>query len=99
MLQFTITLPALPPEPNDIASGELTVKVGDGDAKVIATTKEQTEVTGLEGAQDAAVSVSFSYVDDAGNKSVHPSVIADVLKDTIPPADPGALGLTVTGEN
>jgi len=98
MLQFKITLPTLPPEPNDIVSGELTVKVGDAESAVVTTAKDQLEVVGLEGEQNAALSVSFAYIDDAGNRSVHPSTISDSLRDTIPPADPGALGLVITGE-
>jgi len=93
-----ISLPPAPPEPNDIVSGELTVKIGDSAEQTIATTKEQTEVTGLEGAQGDRVLASFAYIDDADNPSEHPSTVDVVLSDTVPPADPGTLGLTVTGE-
>lgn len=98
MIQFSVQLPALPTEPNDIAKGELTVKVGDGEPTVHEVAKDQTEVTGLEGAQDATVELTFTYIDDAGNRSANPAVFTTTLADTVPPADPGALGVVVTGE-
>lgn len=100
MLTFKIKLPPLPDDPGDIVSGELTIAVGAGEQQVIATTKEQTEVVGLTGQQGEQVNASYAFVDDAGNRSAHPSAIAGlVLSDTIPPADPGALALEVTGES
>ena len=98
MLGFKILLPALPPEPNDIVHGELTIQIGESTPSIIATAKEQTEVTGLSGEQDTTVNVSFVYIDDAGNRSEDASTISEVLVDTIPPATPGALGLAVTSE-
>jgi hypothetical protein len=98
MLKFRIQLPS-EPDGADIASGELTVKIGDDPEQTIATTKGQTEVADLRGAQGARVSASFVYIDDAGNRSEHPSQLTGVeLLDTIPPPDAGALGIQVTGE-
>lgn len=97
MLKFKIVLPALPPEPNDIVSGELTVTV-DGASTVHPTTKDQTEVLDLEGNEDVAVTASFAYLDNKGNKSVHPSTLSEVLTDDVPPPNPGELGISVTGE-
>lgn len=100
MLNFKILLPALPPEPNDIASGELTLTVGSGEAQVIATAKDQVEVVGLAGNEGEAVNASFVYIDDAGNRSANASVMPTVvLADTIPPPDAGVLGLMITGES
>ena len=100
MLNFKINLPALPPEPNDIASGELTVTVGSGEPQVIATAKEQVEVVGLAGNEGEAVNASFVYIDDAGNRSANASVMPTVvLADNIPPADPSVLALEITGES
>jgi len=98
MLGFKIVLPELPPEPNDIVGGEVTVVIGGGDPQIIPTTKEQTEVIDLSGEQGAEVQVSFVYIDDAGNKSEEASTLTETLVDTIPPATPGALGLAVTSE-
>jgi len=98
VLTYKINLPSEPAEPNDIASGELTITVNGQTPAVVATTKGQTEVDGLSGEQGDTVEVTFAYIDDAGNRSVHPSVLNVTLADTIPPADPGALGLEVTAE-
>jgi hypothetical protein len=99
VLTFTINLPASPPEPNDIASGELVVTIDGGAPAVFPTTKDQVGVEGLTGNQGVRVLASFVHIDDAGNKSVTPASLDVVLNDTIPPADPGALGLTVTAES
>jgi hypothetical protein len=98
MLSFKIQLPSLPEGPNDIASGELTVTIDGGAPAVFPTAKDATEVDGFSGNDGAAVRASFAYIDDAGNKSTTPAVLDAVLSDTIPPSDPGALALLVTGE-
>lgn len=98
MLGFKIVLPELPPEPNDIVGGEVTVIIGGGEPQIIPTTKDQVEIVDLSGEQGAQVQVSFVYIDDAGNKSEEASTLTETLVDTIPPATPGALGLAVTSE-
>lgn len=98
-LIFKVSLPAEPEGALDIASGELTVTVGAGEPSVIATAKGQLSVDDLQGADGETVSASFVFVDDAGNRSVVPSTASAVLADTIPPADPGALAIEITGEN
>jgi len=95
-LQFKVQLPTWPAGA-DIASGELTVDVA-GAVQVLPVAKDTPEVTGLEGDQDAAVSLSFVYIDDVGNRSATPSTFTGTLVDTIAPPDAGALGLVVTGE-
>lgn len=99
MLTFKINLPALPPEPNDIASGELTVTVNGSAPVVFPTAKAQTAVEGLTGNEGETVEAAFIWIDDAGNKSQQPAALTVVLADTIPPADPGALALEVTSES
>jgi len=47
--------------------------------------------------QDSNVEVQLVDVDDAGNKSA-PASISFVAADTIPPAQPGFLGVTIVGE-
>lgn len=99
MLQFKITLPALPDPPGDIVSGLLKVTIGDGPEQSFPTEKDQTEVTGLSGEQGQAVNAQFAWIDDANNPSANPSKFENViLADTIAPPDPGALGLVVTAE-
>lgn len=97
-IQYEVQLPEWPGEDSDVASGELTVQVGDGEAQVIPVEKGAAKVEGLSGPQDAAVKLSFVYVDDAGNRSAVPATFEGVLLDAIPPTDPGALGIAITGE-
>lgn len=95
-LQFKVVLPVWPVGA-DIESGELTVDVA-GVVSTIPVAMDQAEVTGLEGDQDAAVDLSFVYIDDAGNRSANPSVFSGTLVDNIAPQDAGTLGIEVTGE-
>lgn len=99
MITFDVQLPALPDDPtNEIASGELTIVVDGGAPDVRAVARDATLVTGLSGPQDSTVELSFVYIDNAGNKSATPSTASVVLTDTVPPPNPGALGVVVTGE-
>tara|TARA_R110000868_G_scaffold20153_7_gene85614 strand:+ start:7766 stop:8437 length:672 start_codon:yes stop_codon:yes gene_type:complete len=95
-LQFKVVLPVWPVG-TDIESGELTVDVA-GVVLTVPVAMDQAEVTGLEGDQDAAVDLSFVYIDDAGNRSANPSVFSGTLVDNIAPQDAGTLGIEVTGE-
>lgn len=108
MIRFGVVLPLPPAEPSDwdeIASGELSVVIGDGDTIVVSTDKavQETEDRVLEdpqfiGEQGVLVHASFVYIDDAGNKSANPVAATAELLDTIPPVDPTELGFKVTGE-
>ena len=94
-IQFKVSLPPLA-EPNDVVMRELTVTIG-AVSDVLSIPKTQTEVTGLSGDQDAAGNLSLVDIDDAGGRSAA-STLDFVLLDTIPPPQPGALGIVVTGE-
>lgn len=92
MLQYTLTLPA--PGASDVVKRTLTV---NGNATEI-TDVTQAEVSGFEGNDGDTVSVSLADTDDAGNVSpTHNQTFT--LTDTIPPSEPGDIGLVVTGEN
>lgn len=102
-LRFKLLLPVLPEDPSmqqEIANGRLVVAVGEGEKFAIDTAKDVTELVDdrLVGQQGDVVACSFVWVDDAGNESVTPATLNVTLTDTIPPADPGALGLAVTEE-
>ena len=93
MLSYKLTLPALDPVGSaDVVTRRLTVN---------GTTQEfnrdQTEVDGFSGEQGSTVEGTLTDIDDAGNESA-PSAFSFVLTDTIPPSDPGAVGLIVTEE-
>lgn len=97
IINFDVNLPVAPVGA-DIQSGELTVVVEGGATTVIATAKDDVVVKGLSAEQDSVVTLSFVYIDDAGNRSVTPSVLVVKIADTVPPPDAGVLGVTVTGE-
>jgi len=96
-INFSVVLPELT-DVGDVESGELTVTVGEGDPQVVTTNVDDTEVTGLSGAQGETVVLSFVYVDDAGNKSEVPSTLTAELLDTVPPQNPQSLGVRIEGE-
>lgn len=97
-ISFEIVLPEEPPKPNDIVSGELSVAVDGGTPQVYETDAGQEKVEGLAAPQGSEVSLSFVYVDDAGNRSDTPSMLTLVLEDDVPPPSPGELGIVTTGE-
>jgi len=97
IMVFKVTLPAIP-DKLDIVRRELQVLV---DGVLSQTTNivelDQTEVDDLEAAVGATVTLELRDVDDAGIMS-SPSVAEFVSTDTIPPPQPGTLGVVVTGE-
>lgn len=94
---FNVVLPPWP-EGSDIQYGELTVEVDGVEAVTEKVEPGTTEVPGFSGPQGSTVKLTFAYVDDAGNRSVNPATFAATLEDIVPPADPGALGIVITGE-
>jgi hypothetical protein len=95
-LKFTLVLPAKAAP--DVATRELTVKIGDNEASTSTLAGNETQVEGLKGLADAIVEVSLADVDDNGNRS--PVVSSSFrLVDTIAPPVPGELALQVTGED
>jgi hypothetical protein len=95
MLKFKLVLPA--PGASDVVSRKLTVAI---DNVVVANELldgAALESPEYEGADEAAVSGTLVDTDDANNAS-EPREFSFVLTDTIPPPQPGAIGLVVTGE-
>lgn len=100
MLRFDVMLPT-DDDLTDVVGGELTITStlnGVESTNTIQTSLGQESVTGFMGDQDSQVNLIFCYLDDAGNKSKTPVTLSDVLTDTFAPADPGSLGISVTGE-
>lgn len=91
MLVYQATLPALPDPLGDVSKQRLVV-TADG-ASVLDAELDLTAVTSPEFsvADNAAVNLSLTYIDDAGNASA-PSEQAFTAMDTIPPNAPGAFG-------
>ena len=95
MLQFKLSLP--PGSAPDVVTQELTLKIGDADATVETFPVAQTETGQYEGAENAAIATSLVDIDGAGNRST-PHNQTFVLADTVPPGEPGDVGLIVTGQ-
>lgn len=107
MISFAVQLPVPPEVASDwaeIASGELSVIIGDAEPIVLTTTKEQQLTPDrlvsddrFKGPQGTFVRGEFLYIDDAGNRGE--SRFADtVLADTVPPVAPAQFGFVMTGE-
>jgi len=94
-IQFKVVLP--PVSAPDVTEREVSVKVGDAEAGVSKLDKGALEITGLNGNEGAEVKVELVDIDNAGNRS--PASTASItLVDTVPPPQPGQIGLMVTGE-
>ena len=106
-IKFVVVLPTPPALASDwteVASGELIVKVGEGEPIVVATVKA-TQEDGVRqiaddrfvGPQGTTVELAFAYIDDAGNKGTT-VVASQPLLDTVPPVTPDSVGLVSTEE-
>lgn len=95
MLKFVLNLPV--PGAPDVVKRELVVKIGDADETTVTLDGSAIVSAELEGKDDEPVVGSLVDIDDADNRSVR-SEFSFVLKDTIAPPSPGAVGLTVTEE-
>jgi hypothetical protein len=94
MLVYQAGFPAI--ETADVVSQELTVKVGDAEntESYSADATVSNEFTALDNEE---VTLTLVYVDDAGNRS-EPRVQSFIATDTIPPAQPGELAITLLRE-
>ena len=95
MLQFKLSLP--PGSAPDVVSQELTMTIGALPPTVETFPVAQTETGGYEGVEDADIAASLIDIDGAGNRS-QPHNQIFVLRDTVPPGEPGDMGLIVTGQ-
>jgi hypothetical protein len=89
MARIFATLPQVPdhPEAGDVVSGELSYSLDGAEPTVVATALGQTEVDLGEVADDTAISASFVFIDDAGNRSATPLVASYTVADLTPPPD------------
>jgi hypothetical protein len=95
MLYFTISLP--PVGATDVVERRLTVIVGSDDPISITPAVTDTESQEFGGEDNEPVHAELIDVDDAGNQS-QPSVLDAVLADTLPPPQPGAMGIVLKRE-
>lgn len=83
----------------DVVERQLVVAV-DGVVPVDEFTvfpADATDLGTITVPQGSSVVVTLVDVDDAGNRS-EPAVLEFVAEDTLPPAAPGSLGVTLVGE-
>lgn len=107
MIRFGIILPVRPVSNDDwdeISSGTLSVKVGDKEPVIVATSKA-TQVNGdrvqsdplFSGAQGDKCRASFAYIDNAGNVGAAVELDFELI-DTIPPVSATELGVAMLEE-
>jgi hypothetical protein len=95
---LTYSVSAAAPVDGDVVTRLLTLVVNgedQGTAELPATAADNLSVFSVP--QDAEVVLTLVDVDDAGNKS-EPAVLTFTATDTIPPQQPGALGVTLVSE-
>lgn len=87
------------PAAADVVERLLTVTVDGQEVADAAKTFEPsaTDLGVVNVPQGSSVVLSLVDVDDAGNKS-EPALLAFSAEDTLPPAAPGGLGVTLVGE-
>lgn len=106
-IRFEVVLPEPPAVASDwaeVASGELTVTIGEAAPILVYTSKAQQETEPRNiaddqfvGPQGVIVNMTFAYIDDAGNKGAAVAASQELL-DTVPPVSPTSIGLVATEE-
>lgn len=81
----------------DVVNRLLTLSVNGKDEGIATLPGNATELSVFSVPQNAEVVLTLVDVDDAGNKS-EAATLSFVAVDTIPPAAPGGLGVTLVGE-
>ena len=94
---ITYRVSAGAPVSGDVVSRLVTVVVDDVTQGSTAYGASVVDFGNITVPQDSSVTVFLVDVDDAGNKS-EPASISFVAVDTLPPAQPGFLGVTLVGE-
>lgn len=96
VLSYTVTA-ALPVDA-DVVSRALTIVVNGEDMGTSNVPGNVTELGVFSAPQDADVMLTLVDIDNAGNTS-EPAHYSFVATDTLAPAQPGGLGVTLTGES
>lgn len=94
---LTYAVSAAPVTDGDVVSRELSVVVNGLEQPVVSFPGYAVDLGVVVVPQDAEVVLRLVDVDDAGNRSA-PAEVSFVAKDTVPPAAPGSLGVTLVGE-
>lgn len=95
--KLTYRVTAGAPVDGDVVSRVVTVTVNGESHGSVSYAGASTDLGVITVPQDSNVEVSLVDIDDAGNAS-DPASYSFVAVDSIPPATPGALGVTLVGE-
>lgn len=96
-MALVYTVSAGPAVDADVTGRQLTVVVNGEVLSIVELAGSATDLGEVKVEQNANVTLSLVDVDDAGNRS-QPAVLEFVATDTIPPAQPGSLGVTLARE-
>ncbi len=88
---------AAPVTEGDVVSRELSVVINGLEQPVVSFPGYAVDLGVIDVPQDAEVVLRLVDVDDAGNRSA-PAEVSFVATDTVPPAAPGGLGVTLVAE-
>jgi len=94
---LTYAVSAAPVVDGDVVSRELSVVINGVEQPVASFPGYAVDLGVLEAPQNAEVVLRLVDVDDAGNRS-EPAEMMFVAVDTLPPAAPGALGVSLVSE-
>ncbi len=94
---LTYAVSAAPPVDSDVVTRELSVAVNGVKRAVTTHAGSSVDLGSVDVPQDAEVVLLLVDVDDAGNRS-EAAELKFVAVDTIAPAAPGALGVSLVGE-
>jgi hypothetical protein len=99
-LEFQVNIDVQQPRSHDVDHGVMTVSTfvaGEARSVTVQVAADATTAGPFYGSEGNTSTASFYWVDDAGNES--PSTVLEfALSDTIPPDQPGGLGVTVLRE-
>lgn len=95
LITFDIQLPEVGAP--DVVEREFTLQVNGGEKDVRSLSGDARVVEGLAVEEGSSIELLLVDIDDAGNRS-EPSGLITTVRDTFPPAKPGDMRMTVTGE-
>lgn len=94
---LTYAVSAAPVTEGDVTSRELSVVINGLEQPVVSFPGHVVDLGTVDVPQDSEVVLRLVDVDDAGNRS-EPAELVFVAVDTLPPAAPGALGVSLVAE-
>ena len=96
VLTYSVTVG--PVVDKDVVTRRLTVNVDGTDTGTTDFPGTATDLGLVSAVQNSKVVLTLVDIDDAGNKS-EPATVSFTAEDTLPPAQPGKLGVTLVSES